>query len=350
MVISQTDAMKNDVICIIGMHRSGTSMVARLLQQAGLYLGPEDKLLGANSDNPEGHFEHTGFLEINNALLQRLGGSWDVPPHMEPGWELDASLEDIRTEAKSVVGTFLGNSPWGWKEPRTTILLPFWKSIISNLRFVICVRSPLDVAKSLVSRNQLAIDHGVHLWSCYMRAAIQETEGYSRLLVFYENFFGASGTEARGLLKFCGLDSTCSQAVLGSGVRSKLRHHNSEISELLDDSAVLSYSKLLYIGLRALSASDALSREPDGASNNSIDRFLKLLDELQDHGQLGQLRTALTQKTHEIMEKDREIVALNTQLVELQQHVDRLQKFSDAVRQTWAYRLYRVFIRPMKGQ
>ena len=76
--------IKSAPVCIIGMHRSGTSMVARLLQQCDLYLGPEYQLLGPDSANPEGHFEHTGFLKIDDALLRYFGGSWDfripVPP------------------------------------------------------------------------------------------------------------------------------------------------------------------------------------------------------------------------------------------------------------------------------
>ena len=113
------------VICIIGMHRSGTSMVARLLHQCGLYLGPEDQLLGPSSGNEDGHFEHTGFLAIDYALLRHFNASWSFPPELEPGWEQEAVLEQRRVEAKALVDTFSGKSPWGWKEPRATIFLPF---------------------------------------------------------------------------------------------------------------------------------------------------------------------------------------------------------------------------------
>jgi Sulfotransferase family len=337
-------------VCIIGMHRSGTSMVARLLQQAGLYLGPEDRLLSPDSANPDGHFEHTGFLEINNALLQRLGDSWDVPPRMEAGWELDASLEDIRDKARSLVTTFQDKSPWGWKEPRTTILLPFWNSIISNLRFVICVRSPLDVAKSLTSRNQMPIDYGVYLWNRYMHAAIHGTAGYPRCLTFYEHFFGDGVAETRRLLEFCRLECTSAQSVVESEIRSELRHHNTGIPELLDESSVLSYPKLLYIGLRALSACGSICTAPGGESNRSIGEYLKLLDEFHNQAQLGQLEIALSGKTRELKEKNLEITTLKNQLNDLQQYADRLQKFSDAVRQTWAYRVYRNLIKPFHSK
>jgi hypothetical protein len=323
-------------------------MMARLLQQAGLYLGPEDRLLSPDSANPDGHFEHTGFLEINNALLQRLGGSWDVPPRMEAGWELDASLDDIRDKARSLVNAFQDKSPWGWKEPRTTILLPFWNSIISNLRFVICVRSPLDVAKSLVSRNQMPIDYGVYLWNRYMRAAIHGTAGYPRRLTFYEHFFGDGVAETRRLLEFCRLECTSAQSVVESEIRSELRHHSTGVPELLDESSILSHPKLLYIGLRAISACGSIPTAQEGESSSSIAQLLKLLDEFYNQEQFGQLEKVLAEKTFELKERDLEIISLKNQLTELQQRAYRLQMFSDAVRQTWAYRVYGQFIKPLK--
>lgn len=343
--------MSREVICIIGMHRSGTSMVARLLRDAGLYLGPDDLLLGANSGNPDGHFEHTGFLEINDALLRHLGGAWDTPPSLEPGWESDASLDDFRAKAKTLVATFPGDTSWGWKEPRTSVLLPFWKSIITNLRFVICVRNPLDVARSLATRNQLAVDHGAHLWNRYMRSAIQDTEGFPRCLVFYEDFFQGDTTGTRQLLKFCGLDSTESLMWLGDGIRSDLRHHQAVISELLEESSVLEYPKILYLGLRALSVCEPTAKAPKGASSDGISRFFKLLEAFCNQDQVGRLNAALAEKNHLLsnlrVENEREISTLRQQLEILQERVDRLQRFSDAVRRSVAYRAYRWIIRPL---
>jgi hypothetical protein len=340
------------------MHRSGTSMVARLLRQAGLYLGAQDQLLGADSANPEGHFEHVGFLEINNALLRRFGGSWDVPPELEVGWESRASLEDVREQARLLVAAVADRSPWGWKEPRTTLLVPFWRSIIADIRFVICVRNPLDVAKSLASRNQMAIDHGFCLWRQYMRAAIRDTEGCPRCLIFYEDFFRKDTSEISRLLKFCGLEGTAPEFVSLSGIRANLRHHDSGIAELSNDSSVLWYPKLLYLGLRAHRAAEYGSKAVEDESRPGVSGVLRLLDELHDGSRVDSLENALFKKSRELTllgqesqeqlrEKELQIQTLKNQLNELQQHAERLQKFSDAVRRTWAYRVYRNFIKPI---
>ena len=160
---------KNDVICIIGMHRSGTSMVAQLLNVCGLDLGPSEQLMEPNESNPLGYFENENFsYKIDATLITHYGGSWDNPPLFKRGWEYDPSLEQIVHEAKSLLKTFSKSSQWGWKDPRATILLPFWKLLIPDLRFVICVRSPLDVSKSLAKRDKIPIQkRGSPLESVY---------------------------------------------------------------------------------------------------------------------------------------------------------------------------------------
>ncbi len=319
---------KGHVICIIGMHRSGTSMVARLLHQCGVYLGPDDQLLGPSSSNEDGHFEHTGFLTIDYALMRHFGGSWEFPPELEPGWERDAGLEQSRIEAKRLVDTFSGKSPWGWKDPRATIFLPFWKSIIPNLRFVICVRSPLEVSRSLAKRNQISIERGVFLWNRYMRAAIQDTEGWPRIFAYYENFFTDPVSEANKLISFCGLQAPQDPSMLEGPIRSELRHHRAEITELLGAASIPAEYKLLYVGLRALSdRSRDATTPPDGLAEDASE-FLRVLNEFHDHERLAQLQSELTKKNYEMSKLRNEML-------------NNLK-----ANHAWAYRIYRIFIRP----
>jgi hypothetical protein len=322
--------MGNDIICIIGMHRSGTSMMAGLLHQCGLYLGPENQLLGANSGNPEGHFEHKGFFRINEALLEHIGGSWDFPPTLKPGWEHDDSLEGLRNDAKALVNTFYGKLPWGWKEPRTTILLPFWRSIVPQLRFVICVRSPLEVAKSLAKRNKIPIEQGVVLWHRYMRAAIQDTESYPRFFAYYEDFIADPEVQVETLIDFCGLKRPSDFSIEAAGIRRELWHQRCGISELLTGDSIPSEYKLLYVGLRALSGRRHVSRTPKDLSATEVSEFLQLIDNLHDHQQVVRLQAELTDKSNELFKLRMEM------LKELKTN------------HRWAYRVYRNFIRPFR--
>jgi hypothetical protein len=74
-------------ILVLGMHRSRTSMVARLLNMMGAYFAAEGISTGADQENPKGFWEHLGFILRNDELLSELGGTRDLPPRIEAGWE-----------------------------------------------------------------------------------------------------------------------------------------------------------------------------------------------------------------------------------------------------------------------
>jgi hypothetical protein len=314
------------VICIVGMHRSGTSMIAKLLHQCGLYLGPEDELLGANSGNADGHYEHKGFLQINDALLNHYAGSWEFPPRLEPNWQEDTALAPLRAQAKALVLELSRRSPWGWKEPRTTVLLPFWKSVVPGLSFVICVRSPLEVAKSLAQRNKIPLEQGMVLWHRYMRAALQDSEGSPRMIVHYEDFFSDPEAQSERLARFCGLERPAHGSLDQSGIRSELRHHQSELGALLEFAAMPTEPKLLYLGLRGLAREDS----GKGESAAGVAELLKLLGDLRKHDRLAQLEA--------------ELAEARTETSKLR--ADMLNDLRTNHR--WAYRMYRNFVKPFR--
>ncbi len=94
-------------IAIVGMHRSGTSMLTRMLHLAGLELGPVDKLMGPAFDNPDGFWENLEFVHINELLLHHFGGSWSSPPAWPVGWTTDPGLDEIRRAAVNLPGKML---------------------------------------------------------------------------------------------------------------------------------------------------------------------------------------------------------------------------------------------------
>jgi len=318
-----------DVICIVGMHRSGTSMIAKLLHQCGLYLGPEEQLLGANSGNADGHFEHKGFLKINDALLRHFGGSWEFPPQCELNWHEASALEPMRAEARALALELSARSPWGWKEPRTTVLLPFWKSVLPSLRFVICVRSPLEVAKSLAKRNKIPLEQGMILWHRYMRAALEDTAGCSRMITHYEDFFVDPEAEADRLVRFCRLQKPENISFTESGIRPELRHQRSEVAEILSLKSIPAEHKFLYLGLRGLSREDAVATV-SGESAQPVGELLRLLDEFHNRDRLAQLQAELAEARNEVSKL-------------------RAEMLNDLkANHRWAYRMYRNFIKPFR--
>src|SRR5258706_8380174 len=76
-----TEVYDQDIICVLGMHRSGTSLLARILNLLGVDLGPAEVLTTEPiAHNPKGYWEHHEITAISDAILKRYGGSWDEPP------------------------------------------------------------------------------------------------------------------------------------------------------------------------------------------------------------------------------------------------------------------------------
>ena len=100
-------------------------MVTRLLHRCGLELGPESDLMAPQADNPEGFWEHLGFVALNDKLLAALGGAWDLPPRPDEGFT-GPQLNPLRLKARLLIESFAPASVWGWKDPRNSLTLPFW--------------------------------------------------------------------------------------------------------------------------------------------------------------------------------------------------------------------------------
>lgn len=187
-------------ICITGMHRSGTSMVARLLNLCGLYLGPEEDLLPAAEDNPEGFWENIRFVSINNRLLGELGGSWELPPEFPKGWERRPAIRQLGDEAVELVESFRGHGFWGWKDPRVLLTLPFWEEMIPDLQVVVCLRNPVEVAHSLAKRDSFSIPYGLCLWLVYYERLLACSTSQDYVLTHYDAYFHDARSELRLLL------------------------------------------------------------------------------------------------------------------------------------------------------
>jgi len=112
------------------MHRSGTSALTRILNPLGVSLGPEEQLLEPAPHNPAGFWENERVFELNDELLEALGGNATTPPVLADGWERASELDGLRTRAASLVASLAdGAEIAGWKDPRLSLTLPFWRTV-----------------------------------------------------------------------------------------------------------------------------------------------------------------------------------------------------------------------------
>lgn len=257
-------------VSILGMHRSGTSMVALLLAECGLYLGPEDDLMLPAPDNPAGFGENLRFVELNEQLLAEVGGDWDCVPEARPGWLESNSATELQAHAEELVHEFAGLEPWGWKDPRNSITLPFWERITGPIEVVVCVRDPLEVALSLRRRNGATIGSGLTLWLDYNERILATTNADSRIVTHYDAYFRSPRSELERVAAFINLPADAATLARAAGrAQSSLRSYRLRRPYLLRDDVSTPVAEL-YRTLCAEARSDArdpVARKPRAAQN-----------------------------------------------------------------------------------
>jgi len=256
-------------VCIGGMHRSGTSMVANLLRLCGLHLGREGEMLPPASDNPEGFWENVNFRDLNDEILAALGGTFDSPPRPPGGWHELETLDTLREKARALLRRLAPAEPWGWKDPRNSLTLPFWSSLLPRMRVLVCVRHPFDVARSerrrwerlyvlnrpRVSSLPLYLAAWRHydrvagalsirprlvpsyrrcftLWRIYNESILASARPADRLVTHYDSYFINPAAELRRVLDFLEMDVPGEQIEEScSAIMPGLRHNRPDARE-----------------------------------------------------------------------------------------------------------------------
>jgi hypothetical protein len=167
----------SQVLVVTGMHRSGTSLVSSLLQAAGVHVG--DNLIAANGANPRGFFEDVDFFEFHEHMLHARGESYLYVDKV--GDDFEPSPEELK-QAVQMISARMQHCMWGWKDPRTSLFLKFWRKLLPQARFLLVYRHPLDVLLSLLRRGEFDehpnLSAGLRAWHAYNR----------RIADFYEQY------------------------------------------------------------------------------------------------------------------------------------------------------------------
>ena len=184
------------------------------------------------ADNPEGFWEHLGFVAVNDELLNELGGAWDLPPKADENFG-DPRLDPLRMKARLLIEGFDSRDVWGWKDPRNSLTLPFWQNLLPGLKTLIMVRNPLEVAYSMRERNGTSYSFGLRLWEIYNRRLIEAATAQQQLVTHYDLFFEDAESELRRIAHFIGLpDAEVANAA--ALVRRQKRHARFSIDNLID--------------------------------------------------------------------------------------------------------------------
>ncbi len=157
-------------IHVLGMHRSGTSVLARVV---GLLVGYQGQR-GEGFDNVEGHWEISELNHALESLLRSADADWASPP-LTPLRADDPRLDPADLEAVDAIVTGLGEGPWALKDPRACLALDVLLRPRQPAPVVVATfRHPLEVARSIATRDGYQPEYGVALWEVYTRSIVQQ--------------------------------------------------------------------------------------------------------------------------------------------------------------------------------
>jgi GT2 family glycosyltransferase len=204
-----TSARRSSCVLIVGMHRGGTSAVAQTIARLDVPFGTASDRMPPLPENPTGYWESTALSLFNEDLLEALGGSWSAPPTLAPGWQRDGSLHCKRELGKALLQSVHLDRRWAWKDPRNSLLLPFWQEALDlPLRIVLVHRNPLEIWRSLAARDGFEKPLAMALWERYTRSALEAARGLPTLVVSYEGLLEHFDPWKEALRSFLGCDTT----------------------------------------------------------------------------------------------------------------------------------------------
>jgi len=166
-------------VVVLGMHRSGTSAMSRVLNLCGAYLPDKVKppKLGVN---PKGFWEPEAVTDLNVRLMRQLGGDWCHVDYVLP--DAGEVIDEFASDAAALLDEEYGDAPTILiKDPRICVLAPLWHRTLLAAGFrpvyVVPVRNPLEVAQSLHARGDMSVADGLKLWAVYMEAVLAFVQG-----------------------------------------------------------------------------------------------------------------------------------------------------------------------------
>jgi hypothetical protein len=146
--------------------------------RAGFFLAREPDLMPAADSNPLGHFEHLEIFDLNERILERLGGSWFDPP--PAATQLDAAswaAPLIRAQIERLLEQ-AGAMPLVVKDPRIGVTMPLWEPLIAErMHPVLVVRHPIEIARSLRDRDGTPIPFGLAAWELHLIELLGHLQG-----------------------------------------------------------------------------------------------------------------------------------------------------------------------------
>jgi len=222
------------IICVIGMGRSGTSLLSQILSRLGVYFGEPGELLGATPNNERGHYEHAGINGVLNGMLADNDMDWLTADPIPEDWYSSEHREIAQRTITEDLASLMKRAPvrgrevLGFKNPRTALFLPLFESVFESLDlepiYLRCLRDPHEVYESVKRVQQvykLSLRECLGIWANYYT----QSQAVDALDVWFEDWFGRTHDivdQLQRIMRYIGI-STMSGSELGA-IDPNLRH------------------------------------------------------------------------------------------------------------------------------
>jgi len=324
--------MSTKLALVLGMHRSGTSAVMRFLTGLGAYVGEESELLEPQPDNPVGFLERTDVYEINESLLRKLDGSWSLPPQLDDRWHESHQFHEERRRAASIIADLAkaaNSATVVIKDPRLSLLWPFWRDVRQPFSNVLVVRHPYDVGTSLLKRNGMSRSDAAYLWLIYNSAALSAKP--KPLVVLIEHLMADPITQGTRLAEHLRLSTGQVEESVGEYLDQSMIHHR--------DSGVLpgdigEAAGVVFEGLKELSTGRQMSQSAQqvvkifGSQpwNRFVARRIEALESDSERlrNEMGGLRSAHSMSIKEVADREVKLAAVRLDLANSQATVEEV--------------------------
>jgi len=296
------------LIVVLGMHRSGTSVITRGLKVMGVELG--DKLMrSVERNNPKGFWEDVDIYELNNEMLSVLNIDWhcltqiencDVKTLREKGYFLRA-VELLCQKAGDA-------SIFGFKDPRVTKLLPFWKEVFSQIQldvsYVLAMRNPMNVAESLLKRDGFDMEKSYLLWLGHILSILMGITNGKRLFVNYDWLMQSPDHELNRIAKCLQLEIVKEELQIYKAefLSKELWHKAFDLDDLLMDDACPPVVAEMYAALLDVASDKTQIHDP--VFQNKITHWVSEFERLKSSLMLAERDIALSERDIALSERD----------------------------------------------
>ena len=277
---------QKSILVVLGMHRSGTSVVTRTFNLLGA--SPGSNLMEPTIDNPVGYYEPVDIVDAHDALLKQLGYTWDDPRPLPHLWWDRPDMKNFEELLCQLAEQHYSDTDQPIiKDPRLCRLLPLWQKIFSKLgwqhKYILTGRSPLDVAGSLSKRDNFSVNHSYLLWLRHIIESEKWSRDHPRTFLLYNQLLENWKPEIKRCMRELDLNTLQLSASRESEIDDLLDpslQHNLSSDDAIDNNPELSLFVADAFRVFRQAASGSLSEDKIQIQFESINRLLLTADSL----------------------------------------------------------------------